>query len=72
LRGVALLGIDSVMQPLAIRQQAWDRLAALTPFEMLERLTEEIGPAELPACGEAIRAGQVRGKKLVRLDSWPG
>ena len=71
LRGIALLGIDSVMQPLARRQQAWDRLAALTPFAMLETLTGEIGPADLPACGADILAGKIRGKKLVRLDEWP-
>ena len=71
LRGVALLGIDSVMQPLAARQPIWEKLAEITPFEMLETLTEEITPADLPACGTEILAGRVRGKKLVRLESWP-
>lgn len=65
LRGVSLLGIDSVMCPAARRRTAWQRLARELPMDVLEPGIEEIGLAELPATGERILAGQVRGRTIV-------
>jgi len=66
LRGVALLGIDSVMAPKAAREAAWARLATDLDPRLLEAITTEVGLDE--AIGEAQRlmAGQVRGRVVVR------
>ncbi|SFV35589.1 acrylyl-CoA reductase (NADPH) [Devosia crocina] len=66
LRGVNLLGIDSVMQPFERRVAAWDRLAELFDFTAYGGLVEEIGLAQLPDAAERILQGQVRGRVLVR------
>lgn len=68
LRGVTLYGIDSVMAPLGVRQQAWQRLVQDLDLAKLESLTREIGLDEVPATAEAILAGQVRGRTVVRVD----
>ncbi len=68
LRGVTLYGIDSVMAPLARRQEAWQRLVRDLDLEMLEKLTNEIGLEEVPVAAEKILAGRVRGRTVVRLD----
>jgi acrylyl-CoA reductase (NADPH) len=67
LRGILLAGIDSVMAPLALRQQAWDRLARDLDPALLETMTTEIGLAEAPAAAERLMAGQARGRYVVRL-----
>ena len=67
LRGVTLAGIDSVMAPLAIRQQAWDRLAGDLDPARLETITEEIGLAQAPARAADLMAGQVRGRLVVKI-----
>jgi len=66
LRGVALLGVDSVMAPKAAREAAWARLATDLDPRLLESITTEVGLDE--AIGEAQRlmAGQVRGRVVVR------
>ena len=66
LRGVALLGVDSVMAPKAAREAAWARLATDLDPRLLEAITTEVGLDE--AIGEARRlmAGQVRGRVVVR------
>ncbi|MET3896628.1 acrylyl-CoA reductase (NADPH) [Devosia sp. UYZn731] len=66
LRGVALLGIDSVMQPYATRVPAWARLAALFDPTAFEPFVHEIGLAELPQAARNILAGQVQGRTLVK------
>ncbi len=66
LRGVALLGVDSVMAPLARRQEAWERLAADLAPAALESMVREIGLDEAPAAAAALLAGQVRGRVVVR------
>ena len=67
LRGVTLAGIDSVMAPLARRQQAWDRLARdLTPAQ-LETITEEISLEQTPARAADLMAGKVRGRLVVKI-----
>lgn len=65
LRGVQLLGVDSVMCPLQSRRQAWARLVRDLPLAQLERLTQTISLAEVPHLAEAILAGQVRGRVVV-------
>lgn len=66
LRGVSLLGIDSVMQPYKARLAAWDRLASLFDFEAYDGMVEEIGLADLPAAAERILRGEISGRVLVR------
>ena len=67
LRGVTLAGIDSVMAPLARRQEAWQRLAQDIDPGLLELIGEEV-PLEA-AIGKAaqLMAGQVRGRVVVRI-----
>ena len=67
LRGVNLLGIDSVMQPFAARQRAWARLARDMPMDKLEAMIVPARLADLPALGEAILQGQVKGRVVVDL-----
>lgn len=69
LRGVALLGIDSVMAPLALRQQAWQRLAQDLDVQLLERLTTEVPLQGAIEAATRLRAGQVRGRVVVNLKS---
>jgi acrylyl-CoA reductase (NADPH) len=65
LRGVNLLGIDSVMQPYAKRVAAWQRIAQLFDTGAYGDLVEEVGLAELPAAAQRILKGEVRGRVLV-------
>ncbi|MCM0019462.1 MAG: oxidoreductase [Tagaea sp.] len=65
LRGVKLLGIDSVRSPLAERETAWRKLASLLPDGLPAGGTRDVGLAELPALAEAIVAGQVQGRVVV-------
>ncbi|WP_284163026.1 MDR family oxidoreductase [Frigidibacter sp. SD6-1] len=65
LRGVNLLGIDSVMQPYARRVEAWQRIARDLPMAKLEAMIQPAGLADLPALGEAILKGQVQGRVVV-------
>jgi acrylyl-CoA reductase (NADPH) len=67
LRHVALLGVDSVMAPLALRQQAWDRLARDLKVDRLEALTEEIGLDQAIAKAGELMAGRVRGRVVVKI-----
>jgi acrylyl-CoA reductase (NADPH) len=68
LRGVQLLGIDSVFFPAAARPPVWDRLAKLLPRELLDRMTTEIRLRDLPEYADRILAGRVRGRVVVALD----
>jgi acrylyl-CoA reductase (NADPH) len=65
LRGVALLGVDSVMAPVEERRTAWDRLARDLDPAKLASITREIGLAEALPAAAAILAGQVRGRLVV-------
>ena len=65
LRGVSLLGIDSVYAPLARREQAWQRLAQELPREVLERNTQVVGLGDVAALAPQLLAGQVRGRVVV-------
>lgn len=67
LRGVALLGMDSVTVPIARRRELWDRLATdLRPRELGRHVTE-VGLDELDAALDGIVAGSARGRWLVRI-----
>jgi len=66
-RSTALVGIDTVQTPIAERRSVWAEMAASFPVEILDSLVEgEIGLDELAPTLEAILAGKVRGRMLVR------
>lgn len=65
LRGVSLLGIDSVMAPHADRLEAWSRLVADLPLEKLDAMTSEAALGDLPALADAILGGQVQGRMVI-------
>jgi acrylyl-CoA reductase (NADPH) len=67
LRGVNLLGIDSVMQPYDNRIRIWRRLAEDLPLDKLDALTAEIPLADVPKAANDILKGQVRGRLVVTL-----
>lgn len=67
LRAVALIGINSVDAPLALRQRAWDALSAELDRDALEAMTSEIGLDEAVAAGTAILAGSLHGRTVVAL-----
>ncbi len=67
LRGVSILGIDSVLQPYENRVRAWDRLAATLPLDRLEAMIRPARLADLPELGRAILKGQVQGRVVVEI-----
>ncbi|MDE0702287.1 MAG: oxidoreductase [Rhodospirillaceae bacterium] len=69
LRGVSLLGIDSVMYPAAPRKTAWQRLATDLPIGKLEAMTEVIPLGETFAAGETILKGGVRGRTVIDVNA---
>jgi len=67
LRGVNLYGIDSVMAPFERRQRAWQGIVQYLDPSLLESLTTEVDFEDLPALGEQILKGQVRGRVVVQI-----
>jgi acrylyl-CoA reductase (NADPH) len=67
LRGVRLQGIDSVMAPLALRQQAWQRLARDLDPAKLEAMTCEIGLEQAIESAQLLMQGKVRGRIVVKI-----
>jgi acrylyl-CoA reductase (NADPH) len=67
LRGVCLLGIDSVMCPLEPRKAAWERLARDLDREKLSEITHEISLDQVIATAPTILSGQVRGRIVVKI-----
>jgi len=67
LRGVSLLGIDSVMCPLGVRQEAWRRLETDLDRAKIAAMTTEIGLGEVVDAGARIVAGEVRGRIVVKV-----
>ncbi len=65
LRGVNLLGIDSVMQPYDNRVRAWGRVAKDLPMDKLEAMVQPATLADLPGLGADILKGQVQGRIVV-------
>ena len=69
LRGVNLLGIDSVMQPQANRVVAWQRIARELPMDMLEAMVSTATLSDLPELGTSILKGEVRGRVVVDVNA---
>ena len=69
LRGVNLLGIDSVMQPTASRITAWNRIVSDLPLSRLERMERLVTLNDLPALGADILRGQVQGRVVVDVNA---
>ena len=69
LRGVSLLGIDSVLQPFAARRRAWERLVRDLDLDLLETMVRPATLAEVPALGAAILKGQVQGRVVVDVNA---
>lgn len=69
LRGVKLLGIDSVMSPMPERQEAWSRLARDLPMDVLDQMIEPASLEDLPELAKKILAGKVRGRVVVDVRS---
>jgi acrylyl-CoA reductase (NADPH) len=67
LRGVTLVGIDSVMCPLPLRRQAWRRLETDLDLGKLAAMTSEIGLGDVIDAGARVIAGQVRGRIVVKI-----
>jgi len=67
LRGVCLLGIDSVMCPIELRKTAWSRLVSDLDRAKLAEITHEIGLDGVIDAGAKILAGQVRGRIVVKI-----
>ena len=69
LRGVNLLGIDSVMRPYADRVEAWKRLASDLPMDKLQGMVQPATLCDLPQLGSDILAGKVRGRVVVDVNA---
>ena len=69
LRGVNLLGIDSVLQPYDNRLRAWSRIASDLPMDKLEAMVVPATLGDLPGLGRDILQGQVRGRVVVDVNA---
>jgi acrylyl-CoA reductase (NADPH) len=67
LRGIAMYGIDSVMAPIPLRKQAWQRLASDLDFKLLDKLSFDLDFADLPQAGADILDGKIRGRAIVKV-----
>jgi acrylyl-CoA reductase (NADPH) len=65
LRGVKLLGVDSVMCPTPVRDRAWARLATDLPIGLLDELTTVEPMSRVPVLAEAILAGRTTGRVVI-------
>jgi len=69
LRGVNLLGIDSVMQPYDNRVRAWARIAKDLPMDKLDAMIQPASLSDLPQLGRDILKGQVKGRVVVDVNA---
>ena len=69
LRGVNLLGIDSVMQPFDNRQRAWNRIVQDLPMDKLDTMVQMASLDDLPDLGRKILKGQVKGRIVVDIQA---
>ncbi len=69
LRGVNLLGIDSVMQPYDNRVRAWNRIAKDLPLDKLEAMIQPATLGDLPQLGADILQGKVKGRVVVDVNA---
>lgn len=67
LRGVKLLGIDSVNAPFERRQIAWQRIAELLPPQYFEMACEEITLEQVPEAAAAITLGKIAGRVVIKI-----
>jgi acrylyl-CoA reductase (NADPH) len=67
LRGVSLLGVNSVTLPKALREEAWSRLATDLDREKLRRMTATIGFDDIRGAAERVVEGKVRGRVVVDI-----
>lgn len=67
LRGIKLIGIDSVMRPIADRLEAWQRLGELLQPEDFDSISEEIGLEDVVETAYKLLDGKVRGRVLVNI-----
>lgn len=68
LRGVRLIGIDSVMQPFKNRLRAWKRICSDLPFDKLDAMTSSAALSDLPELAHSILEGKVRGRVVVDVN----
>ncbi|MBH0027398.1 oxidoreductase [Pseudoalteromonas sp. SWN29] len=69
LRGISLMGIDSVMRPKADRIEAWDRLAKLVSADYLDKISTEITLDQVIDNAEQLMEGKIRGRVVVNCQS---
>lgn len=69
LRGVSLIGIDSVMRPKKDRVEAWDRLASLVKADYLDKISTEITLEQVIENAEQLMEGKIRGRVVVNCQS---
>jgi acrylyl-CoA reductase (NADPH) len=67
LRGVALIGIDSVMAPMYKRERAWERLSNDLDTAKLEEMIVDASLEDIPNLAQEILAGKVRGRVVVNI-----
>jgi len=65
LRGVNLLGIDSVLCPAERREKAWQRIAKDLPMDKLHKMTQTAPLGDVPKLASAILKGEVRGRVVI-------
>ncbi|GAA0345500.1 oxidoreductase [Morganella psychrotolerans] len=69
LRGVSLIGIDSVMCPHVVRQAAWDRLAELADMSVLAEISHVISLEEAIPAAQRLLDGKIRGRVVVDVNN---
>lgn len=69
LRGISLIGIDSVMRPKSDRIEAWDRLAKLVSADYLDKISTEISLEHVIDNAEQLMEGKIRGRVVVNCQS---
>lgn len=69
LRGVNILGIDSVLKPYPDRLHAWARIAQDLPMDKLQAMIQPAGLSDLPRLGAEILAGRVQGRVVVDVQA---
>jgi acrylyl-CoA reductase (NADPH) len=69
LRGISLLGIDSVMAPMVSRQPAWDRLERDLDPATLDRISRTVGLAAVIGAAQELVTGALRGRVVVDVNA---
>jgi acrylyl-CoA reductase (NADPH) len=69
LRGVSILGVNSVLVPQKRRLEAWSRLAQDLPLDLLETMTQLAPLADVPELSRQILEGQVRGRMVIDVNN---